>query len=101
MQRPWSEVLEDLSRMSQGKRTYAELDRLLAVLEFKMAQAADRSKTYWHEASDTIILIPAARQSAELTESDLASVQSHLTGRGLLPPPAFDAFLATGALPAN
>jgi hypothetical protein len=87
--------------VSQGKRTYAQLDRLLVALEFKVAQSEDRSKTYWHEPSDTIILIPAAKPATSVTEADLTSVQVHLAGRGLLNERAFDDFVATGVIPAG
>lgn len=87
--------------MSPSKRTYAELDKLLAALKFKVAQSEDQSKTYWHEPSDTIILIPASQGATEATRADLASVRVHLDGRGLLEPHAFDAFVETGALPCG
>lgn len=87
--------------MCQGKRTYAELDQLLAALQFEVAQAEDRSKTYWHQPSDTILLIPAAKPTTSVTEADLTSVQAHLAGRGLLSQSAFDQFVATGVIPTG
>ena len=46
---------------TQAKRTYKELDELLMILQFRGAKSEDRSKTYWHERSDTLILLPASR----------------------------------------
>ncbi len=84
----------------QAKRTYKELDKLLMILQFRGAESEDRSKTYWHERSDTVILLPASKPSHLVADSDLTSVQVRLVGRGLLNENAFDAFVQTGRLPA-
>ena len=85
---------------TQVGRTYKELDELLAILQFRGARSKDRSRTYWHERTNTIILLPASQPTQPVAESELASVQARLVGKGLLKENAFDAFVETGALPA-
>ncbi len=85
---------------TQAKRTYKELDELLMILQFRGAESEDRSKTYWHERSDTLILLPASKATQPVAESDLTSVQVRLVGRGLLNENTFDAFVEKGTLPA-
>ena len=88
-----------MPRKSQGKRTYKELDELLTILDFRAAESEDRSRTYWHERSDTIILLPGSKANERIDEWDLTSVEVRLIGRGLLNQKAFDAFVETGTLP--
>lgn len=89
-----------MTEKTPAKRTYKELDDLLTILQFRGAESKDRSRTYWHERSDTIILLPASKPTQPIAESDLTSVQVRLVGRGLLEEDAFDEFMQTGALPA-
>jgi hypothetical protein len=84
---------------NRSKRTYAELDRLLMALDFQVAQSEGRCKTYWHQPSDTVILLPAERPRTAVREADLASVRIHLAGRGVLDEIAFAEFVRTGMLP--
>jgi hypothetical protein len=100
-EKDYSDPGKEAFPVSQDKRTYAELDQLLAALRFEVAQSEDRSKTYWHQPSDTILLIPAAKPATSVTEADLTSVQVHLAGRGLLSQSAFDEFVATGVIPTG
>jgi hypothetical protein len=65
----------------------------------RMDQSEGRCKTYWHQPSDTVILLPAERPRTAVREADLASVRVHLAGRGVLDEKAFAEFVRTGLLP--
>ena len=81
--------------------TYAELFRLLLDLDFVDTSVRDSHLAYRHVDSDTMLLFGLHDPNEALAPHDVAKVRRMLDERGLLKGTDFDAFLASGRVPAS
>ncbi len=85
--------------MMSTQVTYGQLEQLLAALGLERTSCEGRCHAYYHLASDTLVLLPAAKADTPARSADLLSIQRDLVEGGHLDEQSLNKFLATGSLP--